>query len=81
MVLARQYIGVCDWENGKRNLELAQGVDPSNAEFFGFFALVYQSTGEFEIAENQSRAALKTESNLPRARNNCAAFLHSQRAL
>ena len=57
VALARQYIGVGDWENAKRNLELAQEVDPNNAEVFEAFALVYQSTGEFEMAENQFRAA------------------------
>ena len=59
VALARQYIGVGDWENAKRNLELAQEVDPNNAEVFEAFALVYQSTGEFEMAEYQFRAALK----------------------
>ena len=78
VALARQYIGVGDWENAKRNLELAQEVDPNNAEVFEAFALVYQSTGEFEMAENQFRAALKTEPSLSRARNNYAAFLYSQ---
>ena len=78
VALARQYIGVGDWENAKRNLELAQEVDPNNAEVFEAFALVYQSTGEFEMAENQFRAALKAEPTLSRARNNCAAFLYSQ---
>ena len=76
--LARQYIGVGDWENAKRNLELAQEVDPNNAEVFEAFALVYQSTGEFEMAENQFRAAIKAEPTLPRARNNCGAFLYSE---
>ena len=76
--LARQYIGVVDWENAKRNLELAQEVDPTNAEVFEAFALVYQSTGEFEMAENQFRAAIKAEPTLPRARNNCGAFLYSE---
>ncbi len=76
--LARQYIGVVDWENAKRNLELAQEVDPNNAEVFEAFALVYQSTGEFEMAENQFRAAIKAEPTLSRARNNYAAFLYSQ---
>ena len=75
---ARQYIGVGDWENAKRNLELAQEVDPNNAEVFEAFALVYQSTGEFEMAENQFRAAIKAEPTLSRARNNYAAFLYSQ---
>ena len=78
VALARQYIGVGDWENAKRNLELAREVDPDNAEVFEAFALVYQSTGEFEMAENQFRAALKAEPTLSRARNNYAAFLYSQ---
>jgi type IV pilus assembly protein PilF len=78
VALARQYIGVGDWENAKRNLELAQEVDPNNAEVFEAFALVYQSTGEFEMAENQFLAALKADPRLSRARNNYAAFLYSQ---
>ena len=76
--LARQYIGVGDWENAKRNLELAQEVDPNNTRVFEAFALVYQSTGDFEMAENQFRAALKAEPTLSGARNNCAAFFYSQ---
>ena len=34
VALARQYIGVGDWDNAKRNLELAQEIDPENAEVF-----------------------------------------------
>ncbi|MEK9624314.1 MAG: type IV pilus biogenesis/stability protein PilW [Halieaceae bacterium] len=78
VALARQYIGVGDWENAKRNLELAQAIDPQNAEVFEVFALVYQSTGEFELAEQQFKAALKADPDLSRARNNYAAFLYSQ---
>jgi type IV pilus assembly protein PilF len=78
VALARQYIGVGDWENAKRNLELAQEIDPENAEVFEAFALVYQSTGEFEMAELQFLAALKADPKLARARNNYAAFLYSQ---
>ena len=51
VALARQYIGVGDWENAKRNLELAPAIDPQNAEVFEAFALVYQSAGEYELAE------------------------------
>ena len=68
--LARQYFGVGDWENAKRNLELAHEVDPNNAGVFEALALVCQSTGEFDMAEDQSRAALKAEPTLSRARNN-----------
>ena len=78
VALARQYIGVGDWENAKRNLELAQEIDPENAEVFEAFALIYQSTGEFDMAELQFKAALKADPNLARARNNYAAFLYSQ---
>ena len=78
VALARQYIGVGDWDNAKRNLELAQEIDPENAEVFEASPLVYQSAGEFEMAESQFRAALKTDPTLSRARNNFAAFLYSQ---
>ena len=78
VALARQYIGVGYWEDAKRNLELAQEIDPENAEVFEAFALVYQSIGEFEMAESQFRAALKAGPTLSRARNNFAAFLYSQ---
>ena len=76
--LARQYIGVGDWENAKRNLELAQQIDPNSAEVFEAFALVYQSTGENVLAEAQFQAALQVDPSLSRARNNYAAFLYSQ---
>lgn len=78
VALARQYIGVGDWENAKRNLELAQDIDSDNAEVAEAFALVYQSTGEFELAELQFQAALKADPKLARARNNYAAFLYSR---
>ena len=75
--LARQYSGVGDWENAKRDLELAQEVDPNNARVFEAFALVYQSTGEFEMTENQFRAALKAEPTVSGARNNYEASFYS----
>lgn len=78
VALALEYIGVGYWENAKRNLQLAQEIDPENAEVFKAFALVYQSAGEFEMAESQFRAALKTDSTLSRVRNNFAVFLYSQ---
>ena len=53
-------------------------MDPNNAAVFEAFALVYQSTREYEMANNQFRAALKAEPALSRARNNSAAFQYSQ---
>tara|TARA_B100001287_G_C22329136_1_gene365362 strand:- start:149 stop:403 length:255 start_codon:yes stop_codon:yes gene_type:complete len=61
VALARQYLGVGDWDNAKRNLELAQETDLQNVEVFEAFALVYQSTGEFKLAEQQFKAAIRAE--------------------
>ncbi|WP_156507567.1 type IV pilus biogenesis/stability protein PilW [Halioglobus sp. HI00S01] len=76
--LARKYIGEGDWDNAKRNLRLASEIDPKNAEVHEAFALVYQSTGEFELAEDSYQTALRLDKNFSRARNNYAAYLYSQ---
>jgi type IV pilus assembly protein PilF len=75
--LARQYIGAGDWDNAKRNLELAAAIDADNADVREAFALVYQSTGEFELAESNFKEALDAGAG-SRARNNYAAFLYAQ---
>jgi type IV pilus assembly protein PilF len=76
--LARNYVGQRDWENAKRNLKLAYEIDPDNAEVHEAFALVYQSTGEFELAEESYKTAIRLDKGFSRARNNYAAFLYSQ---
>ena len=76
--LARAYIGQGNWENAKRNLKLAADIDPKNAEVYEAFALVYQSTGELEAAEENFRKSLSLNGSLSRARNNYAAFLFAQ---
>jgi len=76
--LARAYIGQGNWENAKRNLKLAADIDPKNAEVYEAFALVYQSTGELEAAEENFRRALSLNGALSRARNNYAVFLFAQ---
>jgi type IV pilus assembly protein PilF len=75
--LARRYIGERNWEDAKRNLQLAVDIDPKNAEVHEAFALVYQSTGEYELAEESYKLAIKLQRNFSRARNNYAAFLFS----
>ncbi len=75
--LARQYIGAGDWENAKRNLELAYKMKPDSAQVHEAFGLVYQSTGEYELAETSFRRALKLDPQFSRARNNYAAFLYA----
>ncbi|MDA8752740.1 type IV pilus biogenesis/stability protein PilW [Halieaceae bacterium] len=76
--LARQYIGEGNWEDAKRNLKLASEIDDSNPEVYEAFALVYQSTGETELAEESFRKAIRLDKDFSRARNNYAAFLFGQ---
>ncbi len=74
--LARQYIGRGDWENAKRNLEVANNIDPKSPAVHEAFGLVYQSTGEYDRAEASFQKALKLDPKFSRARNNYAAFLY-----
>jgi type IV pilus assembly protein PilF len=77
--LARSYIGDQNWEDAKRNLKIAQEIDPNSPDVFEAFALVYQSTGEYELAEESFKRALALKNPFSRARNNYAAFLYSQK--
>lgn len=76
--LARQYIGEGDWDNAKRNLKHAAQIDNRNAEVHEAFALVYQSTGEKELAEESYRKAIRLDRDFSRARNNYGAFLFAE---
>ena len=76
--LARSYIGDRNWDDAKRNLKMAQDIDPHNPEVYEAFALVYQSTGEYELAEENFERAIGLKKQFSRARNNYAAFLYSQ---
>ncbi|PLW81339.1 type IV pilus biogenesis/stability protein PilW [Kineobactrum sediminis] len=78
VALARQYIGERDWENAKRNLAHAVEIDERDAEVHEAFALVYQSTGEKELAEKSFIRAIKLDREFSRARNNYAAFLFGE---
>ena len=78
VALARRYIGQRNWEDAKRNLKAAAALDDSNPEVYEAFALVYQSTGEFELAEDSFKRAIALNKDFSRARNNYAAFLYSQ---
>ena len=76
--LARSYIGEQNWEDAKRNLRVAAEIDPNSPEVHEAFALVYQSIGEYELAEESFKKAISLQKNFSRARNNYAAFLASQ---
>jgi len=76
--LARNYIGEGNWPAAKRNLALAYEINPDNAEVHEAFGLVYQNTGEFELAEENFKKAISLDKGFSRARNNYAVFLFSQ---
>jgi len=76
--LARRYIGEGNWADAKRNLIIAAKIDPRAPDVYEAFALVYQSTGEYELAEENFKKAISLKRPFSRARNNYAAFLYSQ---
>jgi len=76
--LARQYIGERNWADAKRNLKIAYEIDPKDPEVHEAYALLYQSTGEFELAEGHFKSALRYDKKFSRARNNYAVFLYGQ---
>ena len=78
VALARDYIGTRNWVAAKRNLELAIQIDDDNAEIYEAFALIYQSTGEYELAEENFKKSIRLDGKCSRCRNNYAAFLYSQ---
>ena len=78
VALARQYIGDGNWEAAKRNLQLAAQINDNNAEVYEAFALVYQSTGELGLAEENFKKSVRLDGKCSRCRNNYAAFLYSQ---
>ena len=78
VALARDYIGAGNWVAAKRNLDLAMQIDDDNAEIYEAFALVYQRTGENELAENNFKKSIRLDKKCSRCRNNYAVFLYSQ---
>lgn len=74
--LARRYISAGDWGNAERNLKQASALKPNSPEVHEAFALLYQRTGEDELAEKNFRQALSLDRKFSRARNNYAAYLY-----
>ncbi|NND69483.1 MAG: type IV pilus biogenesis/stability protein PilW [Halioglobus sp.] len=75
VALARRYIGEENWEDARRNLDLAREIDANSPGVHGAFGLLYQRTGEYELAEEHFRKAIRLDSKQTRTRNNYAAFL------
>ena len=76
--LAKSYIAQGNWEQAKRHLQYVEESNPHNAETMEALALVYQNTGELEMAEKYYRRAVAEAPQSMRIRNNFAAFLYQQ---
>lgn len=75
---ARSYIAQQNWEAAKRHLRTALSMDERNAEVHEAMALVFQNTGEFELANEHFQRAVALDGAASRIRNNYAAFLYQR---
>lgn len=75
--LARSYIADGDWDAAKRHLKYALKLDDESADVYEAMALVFQNTGEIELAEENYRKSIRLDPKSSRVRNNYAAFLYS----
>ena len=73
--LARSYIRDGNWNAAKRHLKKALDYDSENAETYEALALVFQNTGELELAETNYKKSLTLNSDSSRVHNNYGAFL------
>jgi type IV pilus assembly protein PilF len=75
---ARSYISQRNWDAAKRHLRTAVEIDANNAEVHESLALVFQNTGEFELADQHFRRSVALDGKRSRVRNNYAVFLYQQ---
>ncbi len=76
--LARSYIRDGNWESAKRHLKKARDIDDNSAEVYEAMALVFQNTGEVDLARENYEKAIRLDPDASRVRNNYAAFLYSR---
>jgi len=77
--LARRYIVNQQWDMAKRHLKVAVDINPDSPGVREAMALVFQNTGELELADEEYRAALDIDPKYSRGRLNYAAFLFEQK--
>lgn len=74
--LARSYISDGNWDAAKRHLQTAMSIDDSSAEIYEALALVFQNTGEIELAEENYGKSIRLDPKASRVRLNFAGFLY-----
>lgn len=70
------YLANGNKEQARQNLIRALNIDPDSLLVNDAIALLYQSDGELELAEQHYKKALKIDKNFTQARNNYARFLY-----
>lgn len=76
---ARSYIRDENWESARRHLKNALELDGKNAEVHEALALVFQNTGELELADSHYKRAVGYASKESRVSYNYGVFLYGQK--
>jgi type IV pilus assembly protein PilF len=76
--LARSYIAQGNWDQAKRHLQYVEAEDKNNPETLEALALVFQNTGDLELAEQYYLRSISSAPKASRVRNNYAAFLYAR---
>lgn len=77
--LARSYIQKQNWDMAKKHLKDASEQDFSSAGVHEALAMVYQNTGEFELAEGEYERSISLDDSISRVRLNYSAFLYQRK--
>lgn len=77
--LARGYVQQRNWDMAKHHLKRAMEIDKNDPSVHETLALVFQNTGELELAEQEYKSALRLKSDDSRIRFNYGLFLMSQK--
>lgn len=76
--LATAYLSKGNYDRSRRHLERALELQPNSAAALSTQALLYQTEGEPELAEESYRKALRSDSGYTRGRVFYGAFLYGQ---
>lgn len=73
--IALRYLQQDNPEQAISNLQMALQIDPKSPRVHEVLGIAFQQAGEFELAEDHYRRALRYDPNYSRGRNNYATFL------
>lgn len=77
--LAKNYIRDSNWEGAIRHLKKALEYDPNSAEVHQAMAMVFQNTGEIELAEQHYQKSIAGTKDASMSQLNYGLFLFNQK--